>query len=253
MHDTAMALGRQFFETYAAGRTGLRIVDIGAQDVNGSLRSVAPPGCEYVGLDFSEGRGVNVVISDPYAMPLPDGCADIVVSSSCFEHAEFFWLLFNDLLRLLKPDGLLYINVPSNGDFHRYPVDCWRFYPDSGVALQNWARRSGHAGATLLESFTGAQRSQSWNDFVAVFVKDGAFAAAHPHRMQERYLDFSNGIVLGRSGFANERVHPEDQQLRFGRRLWRKARDGVFEMFNALPQRLQEPVRRWLGMPGTGV
>ena len=26
----------------------------------------------------------------------------------------------------------------SNGDYHSWPVDCWRFYPDSGIALINW-------------------------------------------------------------------------------------------------------------------
>jgi SAM-dependent methyltransferase len=124
---------------------GLTIVDIGSQDVNGSLRSVAPPNNKYIGVDFVEAKGVDVVITDPYSLPFEDESVDAVVSSSCFEHSEFFWLLFNEALRILKPTGLLYINVPSNGQFHRYPVDCWRFYPDSGVALQNWGKRSGYS------------------------------------------------------------------------------------------------------------
>ena len=31
---------------------------------------------------------------------------------------------------MLRPAGLFYLNAPSNGDFHRYPVDCWRIMPD---------------------------------------------------------------------------------------------------------------------------
>lgn len=82
-----------FFDTYV--RTPARIINIGAQDVNGSLRSVAPAGAEYVGLDLTEGRGVDVVITDPCELPFDDGSFDVAVTSSCFEHSEFFWLTFS--------------------------------------------------------------------------------------------------------------------------------------------------------------
>jgi SAM-dependent methyltransferase len=212
MHDTAMTFGKRFFDTYLAGRSGLTIVDIGAQDVNGSLRSVAPAGNRYVGVDFVAGRGVDVVITDPYSLPLEDESADVVVCSSCLEHSEFFWLVFLDIQRLLKPDGLFYLNVPSNGPFHRYPVDCWRFYPDSGTALQNWARRSGYR-TVLLESFTGFQKKDSWNDFIAVFLKDSNFLDRHPHRIQDRLTAYTNGLVHGAAGFTKPADRPEDQHL----------------------------------------
>lgn len=195
MHDTAMQFGSVFFKTYLSNARGLKIVDIGSQDVNGSLRSVAPPDNEYVGVDFVAGKGVDVVIADPYSLPFDNESVDVVVSSSCFEHSEFFWLLFNDCLRILKPNGLFYINAPSNGMFHRFPVDCWRFYPDSGVALQNWGRRSGYSCA-LLESFIGQQNNHGWNDFVAVFVKEGINAARYPDRMQNTKIAFNNGRLF---------------------------------------------------------
>lgn len=242
MHDTAMEFGRLFFQTYAQGRSGLAIVDVGAQDVNGSLRSLAPAGCTYTGLDFVPGRGVDVIIQDPYALPLPDASADMVVCSSVFEHSEFFWLLFNEIQRILKPAGLLYLNVPSNGEFHRYPVDSWRSYPDSGVALQNWARRSGYR-TTLLESFTGQQRSEGWNDFVAVFVKDEAHAGDFPRRIQHQYLASTNGYLLGQPGLREPRRWPEDQELRLGVRLMRAAKLGALGLFHRLPASWQQAVR----------
>ena len=179
MHNSAMAYGKLFFDTYVKDRGANLIVDIGAQDVNGSLRSVAPEGCSYTGVDFVEGKGVDVIITDPYSLPFPDDAFDACVCSSCFEHSEFFWLLFNEILRILRPNGVLYVNAPSNGLFHRYPVDCWRFYPDSGMALQNWGRRSGY-NVVLLESFIGAQQQDNWNDCVLVFVKDGAHVDRYP-------------------------------------------------------------------------
>ena len=168
------------------------MLDIGAQDVNGSLRPLVPEGCRYIGLDFEAGPGVDLVLDDPYRLPFDAGSVDTVVSSSCFEHVEFFWLMFNEVLRVLKPNGLFYLNVPSNGEFHRYPVDCWRFYPDAGMALVNWAHRAGYK-PVLLESFTTRQRLDIWNDFVSVYLKDEATLAAHPRRMLDHIGHYSNG------------------------------------------------------------
>lgn len=211
MHDTAMEYGGAFFHTYLKNPVNLTIVDIGSQDVNGSLRSVAPPNNKYIGVDFADAKGVDVVITDPYALPFEDESVDVVVSSSCFEHSEFFWLLFNEALRILKPTGLLFINAPSNGAFHRFPVDCWRFYPDSGVALQNWGKRSGYHCA-LLESFIGPQKQDIWNDFIAVFVKDERHESKYPNRIQGNLGPFTNGRL-----YNSEQVHrfsqpSEDQE-----------------------------------------
>jgi SAM-dependent methyltransferase len=213
MHDTAMLIGQKFFETYLSGATGLKIVDIGAQDVNGSLRSVAPPGNTYTGVDFAEAKGVDVVLKDPYRFPFEDATFDVAVCSNCLEHSEFFWLTFVEMLRILKPEGLLFITVPANAAVHRYPVDCWRFYPDSGMALRNWARRSG-VQAELLECFTGRQMEGLMNDFTAVYVKDQAHAANHPRRIQSAYGHYTWGYVLGASKFTNAEQINEDWAAR---------------------------------------
>lgn len=202
MHDTAMEHGATFFKTYLENAKDLIIVDIGSQDVNGSLRSVAPPNNKYIGVDFVKANGVDVVITDPYALPFEDESVDIVVSSSCFEHSDFFWLLFNETLRILKPTGLLYINAPSNGVFHRYPVDCWRFYPDSGVALQNWGKKSGYK-CVLLESFIGVRKDDNWNDFVAVFLKDERNIAQHTNRLQTTLKTHMNGRAYSTEDISN--------------------------------------------------
>lgn len=231
MHDSALDLGRRFFDAYCGRFPSPRIIDIGAQDVNGSLRSVAPAAGEYVGVDFVDGKGVDVVISDPYALPFPDDSADVVVCSSCLEHSEFFWLLFSEMIRILRPDGVLYVNAPSNGMFHRYPVDCWRFYPDSGMALRNWARRGGHRVA-LLESFNGPQVAPDhWNDFTAVFLKDEEHARSYPRRILDDYPGHTNGRRLGNEGFSNPMDCPEDQ----------RRRDDVLPRFS-----LRKRIKAWL-------
>lgn len=170
MHATAMKYGKQFFDKYAPFQT---IVEVGSMIVaGGSLRDVAPRCLNYLGVDCAPGEGVDVVADDPYLLPVCDGYADAVVSSSTFEHAEFFWLTFLEMCRVCKSGGYIYVNSPSNGYVHRHPVDCWRFYPDAGQALTNWAKRNG-VKLELLETFIGEPDEDvaHWEDFVGVWRK----------------------------------------------------------------------------------
>ncbi len=210
VHDSALSHGKLFFDQYVVGRPNLKVVDIGSQDVNGSLRSVCPADVQYIGVDFQHAKGVDILMVDPYQIPIESGTVDVCVSSSCFEHSEFFWVLFLEVLRILKPSGLLYLNAPSNGSFHRYPVDCWRFYPDSGLALQNWARRNG-TNCALLESFIGAQQLEGWNDCVAVFAKDEAEVPSHQRRMLDKSPPCTNARRFGSSAILNHERRQEDQ------------------------------------------
>lgn len=210
MHQSAMFYGQKFFETYCYKNLTkkLKIVEIGSKNVNGSLREAAPIGAEYIGLDFDKGEGVDIVIDNPYKIPLADEMADVVLSSSCFEHSEFFWVVYLEAIRILKPGGLLYLNVPSNGFFHRWPVDCWRFYPDSGAALARWGYFN-NKDTVLLESFIGRRSSGliseggMWSDFVAVILKNSNYSDSHPNRIINSIDGFENGHVLGSNDILN--------------------------------------------------
>jgi lipopolysaccharide biosynthesis protein/SAM-dependent methyltransferase len=185
-----MNYGKSFFETYCSEDfSGKIIVDVGSLDVNGSLRQYCPAKAIYIGVDFAEGRGVDVIIEDPYKLPFDSETVDVVVCSSVFEHSDFFWLLFLECIRILKPSGLMYLNAPSNGMVHRFPIDSWRFYPDSGTSLAKWANYNSYNTA-LLESFVGEKQGPIdgegiWNDFVAVLIKNQEFASTYPNRIQD--------------------------------------------------------------------
>ena len=211
MHPTAIDNCQHFFNAYGDALTGpdIKVIEIGAQDVNGSLRTCCPSRFSYCGVDFVEGKGVDVVLDDPYHLPFETASVDVVLTSSCLEHSEMFWLSFLEALRILKPHGLLYINAPSSGDFHRYPVDCWRFYPDAGPALVTWAKRNGMA-PLLLESFTGEQNRYTFNDYVAIFVKDEREAHRYPNRILPGRGDLSNGLLAGSTEFINFQGMSED-------------------------------------------
>jgi SAM-dependent methyltransferase len=197
MHPSALKLGALFFNTYLKDSSALTIVDIGSQDVNGSLHDLSPKNCNYIGVDFVGGKNVDIVLDDPYKLPFEKNSIDVIVCSSVFEHSQFFWVLFLEIVRVLKPEGLLYLNAPSNGYIHRYPVDCWRFYPDSGLALVSWAKLNGYR-VGLLESFIGDKNLDIesnetwWNDYCAVFIKDTDFSSSYKNRLLHSLTLYTN-------------------------------------------------------------
>lgn len=165
----------------------LHILDLGAQDVNGCFRSLFDrPHWQYQGLDMCPGKNVDIVLENPYEWKeVATGSADVVISGSTFEHIEYFWLTMQEVARVLKPGGLACIVAPSSGPEHRYPVDCWRFYPDGLLALARYA------GLEVLKAETDwapkkyEDRSEVWKDSVLICRKpslpdQSCLTAHHP-------------------------------------------------------------------------
>lgn len=193
MHQTAEQNVKRFFDLYInIKKEPIQILEIGACIGGFNIRSLKPDNATYIGVDLESVAGVDIVLQDPYILPFEDNTMDFVISSSCFEHSEFFWLNFTETLRVLKPNGLFYLNAPSNGAFHRFPVDCWRFYPDSGHALVNWGKRNGYFCA-LLEQYTSNKKNDIWSDYVCVFIKQENFINEFPYRILNSFDDYTNG------------------------------------------------------------
>src|SRR3569623_2096745 len=91
----------------------LSVVDIGSYDVNGSYRTLFDaPHWRYTGVDLEAGPGVDVVLASPYRLPLPSRSVDLVISGQAFEHVEYFWLSWMEMLRILKRGGMLLLIAP---------------------------------------------------------------------------------------------------------------------------------------------
>ena len=145
MHRSSFERMRAFRDSYLvefAGRP-LRILDVGSAAVLGSISYrdlFATKSWRYVGLDAQPGPNVDVVATDPYAWrDFADASFDVAISGQAFEHIEWPWLTMSEIARVLKPNGLAAITAPSGGHVHRYPTDCWRYYPDGFPALAKYA------------------------------------------------------------------------------------------------------------------
>ena len=155
---------RRCVRWYAESDPG-KVVDLGAMNVNGSYRELFAADTDYVGVDLEPGPGVQVVLGDVYRLPFEDDSVDLVITGQMLEHCAHFWRVFTEIARILKPEGLAFIIAPSSGPVHRYPVDCYRFYPDSYQALADWS------GLRLIHSWTDERGP--WHDIVGVFQKGG--------------------------------------------------------------------------------
>lgn len=151
------------------------ICEIGAQNINGSYRPLfASVDADYVGIDMAAGPGVDIVVDDPYRLPFESGSVDLVLSGQMLEHSEFFWIAFQEMARILSSDGYLILIAPSAGPIHRYPVDCYRFYPDAYRALAKLTQ-------TCLVAIWLDERGP-WRDLVGIFSKDPAKANRPPRQ-----------------------------------------------------------------------
>jgi SAM-dependent methyltransferase len=176
MHQSSMAAMSTFVADHLAGRRheSLRILDVGSMDVNGSYRTFFDaPNWTYTGLDLAPGAGVDIVVDQPYRWSsLRPASYDVVVSGQAFEHFEFPWVSMVEVARVLRPGGLVCLVVPSGGYEHRYPLDCWRYYPDGIAALARWADLEVVSATTNWEPGEDwADDSSLWKDTVLVARK----------------------------------------------------------------------------------
>ena len=176
MHQSSLDKMTHFVNNYMQSMRGqnINILDLGSLDVNGSYRYLFDDaGWSYLGADMAEGKNVDVVLKNPYLWnEIKSDTQDVFVCGQVFEHVAFFWIVMDEIARVLKPDGLACIIAPSRGYEHRYPVDCWRFYPDGFRVLARYS------GLQLLSVETQWHRegyenddSDDWGDTVAIFVK----------------------------------------------------------------------------------
>ena len=63
--------------------------------------------CHIIGVDLKPGRNVDVVMKQPYRLPLRRNSADVIISGQAHEHIPFFWVSFLEVARIQESFGSL--------------------------------------------------------------------------------------------------------------------------------------------------
>jgi len=174
MHLSSLKNMERFRDKYLGNQIegNINIVDLGSTEMGACYRPIFNnPKWNYNGFDLEPGPNVDIVLKHPYDWSeIQNNSVDVFISGQVLEHVEYFWLTALEISRVLKPGGLACLIAPSSGPEHRYPVDCWRFYPDGMRTFAKLARLHCVEVYTNWED-TSDPGSDLWHDTVLVVRK----------------------------------------------------------------------------------
>lgn len=124
----ARFLNDDFFKSLEREGPDAWVLNLGAG--SGQLHPAQPAGLRYVHLDLVPHPGLDV-IADAHHLPFPDESFDAVFSNSALEHVIKPWVVAEEMTRVLKPGGRIYVQLPFLVPIH-HEFDFWRF-TDRGI------------------------------------------------------------------------------------------------------------------------
>lgn len=116
-------------------KPGCRILEMGSRVVTGANLSDRFDKADYTGFDIYEGPNVDVV-GDAHRLSsyFPEGTQfDLIYTSAVFEHLAMPWIVANEMIKLLKVGGHIFVETHYSYSAHERP---WHFFQFSDQALK---------------------------------------------------------------------------------------------------------------------
>lgn len=117
-------------------KDGLKVLEIGPDGFPSSIAQICSHNKKiWHTLDIEENSQLTFPGAGEYSFPIADNEYDIVISANVIEHVKKIWRWIPELVRVTKQGGHVVTVNPVSWNYHAYPVDCWRIYPDGMTAL----------------------------------------------------------------------------------------------------------------------
>lgn len=116
-------------------RRGARILEVGSRNVTGNVSRAPFSAADYVGFDFYKGENVDVV-GDAHKLSSYFGDEekfDLIFSSAVFEHFHMPWIVAQEMQKLLKIGGYVFVETHFSFSTHERP---WNFFQFSDMGLR---------------------------------------------------------------------------------------------------------------------
>jgi len=194
MHKSSMLRMQWFKENYVNNldkKETITVLDVGSQCIPGQEESYKiffnEPPFQYIGLDMIEGYNVDIAVKHAYQWDeVPDNFCDILITGQTFEHIEFPWFTITEIARVLKPNGVVCILVPSRQGLHRYPVNCQNYFSDGLIALAKYA------GLNVLHASTNCAPPKVSFEWYNRGIQDTMLIAKKPNDWKPEVFDKVN-------------------------------------------------------------
>lgn len=107
------------------------------------------PNLKHLGVDFLDGLDVDVVCdAEKLTSKFEPNSVDAVFSASTFEHIKRPWLAASEILTILKPGGVFFIQSHQTFPLHGYPHDYYRYTKKAWKVL-----------------FEGCSKIETWHEY----------------------------------------------------------------------------------------
>lgn len=122
-------------------KPGMRVLEVGSRVVTGSNFRQRFDKASYTGFDIYAGENVDIVgdahkLSSYFA---PEDKFDLIFSSAVFEHLAMPWVVAQEIQKLLKVGGHVFVETHFSYVAHERP---WNFFQFSEMGLRALFNRS---------------------------------------------------------------------------------------------------------------
>ena len=135
---------KRYLQKYYPDISGLKVLEIGSKldnqqsqgrhEMQKTLfqKTYKDQEYQYIGTDIEKGNNVDIAVD----LTKPDsankiiekfGQFDLVNFSNVLEHTPTPWLMVEQVSKLVKQEGLLFISSPWAHRYHKYPDDYYRY------------------------------------------------------------------------------------------------------------------------------
>lgn len=152
-----------------ATNEAISVIEVGARDINGSVRSHFPA-ATWTGLDLHPGPAVDWV-GDALDYT-PKTCVDMVVIAEVFEHCEYWGEILHHVANWLKPGGQILITAGGPGRDPHSAIDGGELRDGehyANVTQDELAEELHYAGFSEIE----VSGNEHWKDTYAIARKQG--------------------------------------------------------------------------------
>lgn len=193
---------------------GVRVLEVGSLDINGSVRPYFE-NADYLGIDVGEGPGVDRVVGG-HELDAPDDAFDVVLSCECMEHNPYWAETIENMIRMLRPGGLLLMTFggygrPEHGTARAFPdvspltlARGWDYYGNLGRAEMR-------SIASLREEIRPLFLGENWKNcdfYVAGLKRDRAPREAYPALGGDSRAAFARAERQIRRWLRGKNQHP---------------------------------------------